>query len=545
MKNTVITLVCLFLFALSTAQNNKNHSTNQLVLKFKKEVNIDYQNCLFSKKFNHKTLDSINSRYEVKKIKLTGNKKEKRTYVLQFKSEQNINQLIEIYQNTGLFDYVEPNFVGKAGGQQASIILFPNDTYFSRQWGLYNDGTFSLAPAVEDADVDMELAWEIEQGSSSIIVATLDTGLKLDHPEFSGRLWVNTGETNNGTDSDGNGYVDDILGWDFVNNDNMPTDDHGHGTNVTGIIAASGNNNLGYAGVDWNAKLMTCKILDQNSSGYYTWWADAIYYAVNNGAKVINISAGGSSYSNLLEDAVNYAYNNGVVIVVSMMNFNNNTPYYPAAYQNTIAVGSTDPNDDRSNPFFWDPASGSNFGTHIDVVAPGNYMFGLSHTSNTDYNTYWGGTSQATPIVAGICSLLLAQDYSLTPEEMRAILQNTAEDQVGNSTEDTPGFDIYFGYGRVNANDALLEVLNTPEYENINFSIFPNPAQENINIKLNKPLNQATVNLYTVLGQKILQQNANGKTLVTLELPQQPGVYLVTITNALGETISSSKIIKL
>lgn len=276
-----------------------------MIIKFKTESNINFKNCLVKQKFNHKELDSLNKELKVQSIKLTGNKKKGDTYILKFKTDQDINQLIELYQNSNLFEYVEPNYIGTGGGQQGLLKTILTDTYFSRQYGLYNDGTFTLSAAVNDADIDMDLGWDIEQGDKSIIVAVLDAGAKLDHPEFSGRLLGNSNETLDGTDTDNNGYIDDIEGWDFANNDNDPTDDHGHGTNVSGIIGANANNSLGYSGVDWNCKLMICKILDQNNSGQYSWWTDAIYYAVDNGAKVINMSVGGSGFSNTMQTAIN------------------------------------------------------------------------------------------------------------------------------------------------------------------------------------------------------------------------------------------------
>ena len=151
----------------------------------------------------------------------------------------------------------------------------------------------------------MDLAWNIETGSSEIVVAVLDSGIKLDHPEFLGRVWNNDNQEN---------------GYDFANNDNDPTDDHGHGTNVAGIIGAISNNSTGYAGVDWNCKIMPLKVINDENWGYYSWWIDAIYYAVNNGANIINMSLGGSSYSQAMEDAVNFAVNNNVQVFVSMMN---------------------------------------------------------------------------------------------------------------------------------------------------------------------------------------------------------------------------------
>ena len=471
-----------------------------------------------------------------------GIRKKKNTYILNFESNHHIGNLIEQYKNTNLFEYVEPDFMGLGGGKKAALQFIPNDTHFSRQYGLYNDGTFSLSPATNDADIDMELGWDIEQGDQSIIVAVLDSGIKLDHPEFSGRIWTNPNETLNGIDDDNNGYIDDINGWDFANNDNDPTDDHGHGTNVTGIIGANSNNNLGYSGVDWNCKLMIGKILDENNSGFYSWWTDAIYYAVDNGAKVINMSVGGSGFSSSMKEAIDYAYNNGVTVVACMMNENNNTTFYPAGYQNTIAVGATNPNDERSSPFFWSSTSGSNYGNHIDVVAPGNYICGLNYQSDTNYDSYWGGTSQAAPLVTGLSSLLLAQDADKTPDDIRSIIRNTAEDQVGNLSEDIVGFDIYYGHGRINANQALLQsTLSTDEFTDpVNLSIFPNPTSNFVTINSN--LEFKAVLIYNILGVEVLRiENSSKLNSLKIDFTNfERGVYLASLLNE-NETILISK----
>ncbi|MDB4171117.1 S8 family peptidase [Polaribacter sp.] len=411
---------------------------------------------------------------------------------------------------------------------------------------MYNDGNFLLSPATNDADIDMELGWDIEQGEQSIIVAVLDSGIKLDHPEFSGRLWTNPNETLNGIDDDNNGYIDDINGWDFANNDDDPTDDHGHGTNVTGIIGANSNNNLGYSGIDLNCKLMIVKILDQNNSGYYSWWTNAIYYAVDNGAKVINMSVGGSGFSSSMKDAIDYAYNNGVTVVAFMMNENNNTTFYPAAYQNTIAMGATNPNDERSSPFFWSTSSGSNYGNHIDVVAPGNYIYGLNYQSDTNYNSYWGGTSQAAPLVTGLSSLLLAQDADKTPDDIRNIIRNTAEDQVGNVSKDITGFDIYYGYGRINAYQALLHgSLSTDEFANtINLSIFPNPISNFVTI--NSKTEFKSILIRNILCKEIFRiENSYNLNSLKLDFTNfESGIYIVSILSIDGDLIVSKKIIK-
>lgn len=545
MKNLFLLIFILFQYG-SFAQTTKKINNNRLIIKFKSSVGIEYRIPQSDKKFNHEELDNINKKNRVQSIILSGNKKKKDTYILNFESNQNIDHLIKQYKNSNLFEYVEPDFIGVGGGKKIKLQSIPNDTYFSRQYGLYNDGTFSLSSATNDADIDMDLGWDIEQGDQSIIVAVLDSGIKLDHPEFSGRLWTNPNETLNGIDDDNNGYIDDINGWDFANNDDDPTDDHGHGTNVTGIIGANSNNNLGYSGVDWNCKLMIGKILDENNSGYYSWWTDGIYYAVDNGAKVINMSVGGSGFSSSMKDAIDYAYNNGVTVVACMMNENNNTTFYPAGYQNTIAVGATNPNDERSAPFFWSTTSGSNYGNHIDVVAPGNYIYGLDHQSDTNYNFYWGGTSQAAPLVTGLSSLLLAQDADKTPDDIRSIIRSTAEDQLGNISEDISGFDIYYGYGRVNAYEALLQSsLSINEITNPkNLSIFPNPVSTFATV--NSALKFNTVLIHNILGVEVLKiDNSSQQNFLKIDFSNlERGVYLASLLNDDNTVIVSKKIIK-
>ncbi len=376
-------------------------------------------------------------------------------YVFSFSGKKNIPELIDLYRKTNHFLIVEPDFIGHSGSGR----FYPDDNYFSYQWSLENEGTFpSWNLGTPDADIDMEAAWDITQGSSSVKVGILDTGLKLDHPEFEDRIWINSTEVDDGIDNDGNGFIDDFNGWDFANEDNDPSDDNGHGSSVGGILGATGNNSIGYAGIDWNCKLMSLKILDEDNFGYYSWWTDAIYYATNNGANILNMSVGGSSYSSSMEVAVDYAHASGVTIFACMMNENNNLTYYPAGYNNTIAVGATDTDDSRCNPFTW--GGGSNYGNHIDVSAPGNHIYGINHVSNYNFNWYWGGTSQATPHVAGLGSLLAGLVPGISPDSIKSIITITAQDTVGDTSEDMIGWDQYHGWGRINAHDALSLVVD-------------------------------------------------------------------------------------
>jgi subtilisin family serine protease len=526
MKKLTLFLSYVLLCNFSFAQNN-----NGLIVQFKVNEKPKSSKVLKLQKFNNPEIRSLNKSNKIKSIKLTGNKKKKDTYILALDSSKSVKELIEDYKKTGLFKYVEPNYVGSGHGFQNT----PNDTYFNRQWSHYNDGTFSASNATSDADIDTDLAWDITQGDPNLIVAILDSGAKLDHPEFSGRIWVNTNENEDGSDTDSNNFVDDINGWDFVNNDNDPTDDHGHGTNVGGIALASGNNNLGYAGVNWNSKIMICKILDEENSGYYSWWADAIYYAVDNGASVINMSVGGDGSSTLLEDAVNYAYDNNVPVVVSTGN-QNSVIQYPAQYANAFAIGSTNPDDTRSVPFFWNETSGSNYGPALDFVAPGNYIYGLNNSSNTNYNYYWGGTSQAAPHVAGLISLLLSVDSNLTVDEIRTILEETSEDEVGDS-EDTAGWDQYYGHGRINAFQALTHSsLSIDKFDgtNQNLIVYPNPTASGSNLKIFNLVNgENVITIYNMIGQKIYKTSHSAlDNAAIINLPGlTTGNYILRINN--------------
>jgi len=364
---------------------------------------------------------------------------------LKYDADVDIQSIIQELENTGDIEYAEPNYIAQVHTVtmgEAPTELVPND-YISRLYWAKNDGTFTgfsnSAPApVIDADIDATDAWEITTGSPNVTLAVLDSGIDPTNQEFAGRI---------------------VQGYDFVNEDNDPTDDHAHGTNVTGIATMTGNNNFGLAGVDWNCKIMPVKVLDENN--FFVTALDAaegINYATNNGADVMNMSFGFSSENpQVLQDAIENAYDNGVVLVCSAGNGDGNNIAWPASYTQTITVGATDLNDYRVRSAYtgvW----GSNYGTMVDLVAPGDWMVSARFNDNQAFTWWMGGTSQATPLVAGAATLLLSVDPDLTSEDIRTVLRNTADDQVGDPNEDTPGYDIYHGAGRLNLHQALLAV---------------------------------------------------------------------------------------
>jgi thermitase len=520
----------LFLYCFSIALFAQNPSeSKRIILKYKDDVYASKSLENNAMKTGIQAIDNINKEFDVQKIQKVraGKTGGNCFYVMQYPEGTDLQKVLDAFNKSAGVVYAEIDGIGHTAGIKG---VTPNDTYYHRQWSLKNDGSFSMSPAVAGADIDMENAWGIEQGDSTIIVGIIDTGDKLDHPEFAGRIWINTDEIpGNGIDDDGNTKIDDVKGWDFANSDIDPTDDEGHGTNVAGIIGANGNNSLGYAGVDWHCKLMILKGINSANWGYFSWWADAIYYAVDNGARVINMSLGGTGSSTTLQDAVTYALNHNVILVVCMMNTNNNDIYIPVSYTGVIAVGSTDANDHRSNPFFWDINSGSNYNSYISVVAPGNYIYGLAYDNNTEYGSYWGGTSQATPHVAGLASLILAQNPSLSPLEVKTIIENTAEDQVGLSSEDTPGWDQYYGHGRVNAYQALSMVAGISHNNSIRNQaiIYPNPSNGSFRLttSLNLPVQFKIMNQ---TGQEVY----NGKLIENstyLNLALSSSLYLIRL----------------
>lgn len=530
-----ILTVVLFLFALNSyAQQNNIH---RLVVKFYADPSPEVMQGHVQKTGNF-NCDFTFSRYGGTNLvkHAAGRNSGQFFYTIEFADATSMNQAWKECAAIPAVAFAEADVNGNTGGVQT----VPNDQHYGNQWGLKNNGTFTPGPAVAGADIDMENAWSFTAGNATTIVGTIDSGLKLDHPEVSGRLWVNAGEIPaNGTDDDSNGYIDDVNGWDYANNDNNPTDDHGHGTNVTGIIAATGNNNIGYAGVNWNCKLMTLKGIDANNSGWYTWWADALYYAVDNGADVINMSVGGSSTSTLLQNAINYALNNNVTVCACMMNANNNVTYYPAGFPGVIAVGATNANDTRSSPFFWSSSSGSNYGSHISVVAPGNYIYGLSYNSDTNYGTYWGGTSQATPLVAGVASLLVGLQPSLTPAQIKSIIEGSAEDQVGLASEDVPGWDQYYGHGRLNAYAALMSTsLPQTTIVNSELSLFPSPVTNVLNFSVREQAMQS-FKVIDISGNLVASQQLNGVRAFVWNCEMfRPGLYFLCVETESEQRVS-------
>jgi len=433
-----------------------------------------------------------------------------------------VGYLCDLFEKTGLFEYVEPDYLAEKCATKAFI---PNDRYFYRQWALHNEGTFNMGGMISpkpDADIDMPEAWEIEQGDSTLIIAILDSGCKMDHPELAGRIWRNPGEIpGNGIDDDENGFIDDVNGWDFVNDDNDPSDDDdGHGTRMAGIIGANTNNETGFAGINLKSKLMIIKVADSKGEALKSNVARGIVYATANGAKVINMSIAGEASSETEHIAAQAAFLKGAFLCGGSGNIGDSLVHYPAAYEQVLAVGATGPSD-----FRWIGVSeGSNFGEEIDIVAPGDFVFELDNIIDDKYDVYGSGTSISTAFVTGVASLLLSQNPALTPSQIMTILREAAEDQVGDPSEDTPGWDKYYGAGRLNAFNALqrvLEIKKLPFKQGITVVRIPETK-----LLLNGQTGFSGNILFTLSGRVLSSQGS--KIKVTLP----GGVY---VQNAGGE----------
>ena len=301
-----------------------------------------------------------------------------------------------------------------------SLQATPNDPSYSQLWGLNNTGQTG---GTADADIDAPEAWNITHGDGSVVVGVIDTGVDYTHPDLAANMWTNPGEIpGNVIDDDGNGFVDDVHGYDFVNNDGNPMDDHYHGTHVSGTIAGVGDNGAGVVGVNWNAQIMALKFLDATGYGDTANAIRAVNYATMMRSRGVNIrltsnSWGGGAFSHALQDAIAASGDAGMLFVAAAGNdYSNNdtTPSYPSSYplDNIIAVAATDANDAK--------ASFSNYGaTSVDLGAPGVGIYSTKPGNN--YGSY-GGTSMATPHVAGVAALAWSVQPNASWQDVRTVI---------------------------------------------------------------------------------------------------------------------------
>lgn len=377
------------------------------------------------------------------------------------------------------------------------IDFMPNDSLISNQWAL------SMIKAFD--------AWDINQGADSISITVIDTGIDYLHPDLMNKIFINSGEIgldalgndkrSNGIDDDGNGFIDDYMGWDFTDRegfpfdstggdylfwDNDPKDENGfsHGTAVAGIIGAETNNTTGIAGVAPKVRILNLRAFDPEGYGEEDDVAAAIIYAVKMGTSVINMSFGDYSYSYVLRDVIRYAYSQNIVLVASAGNSASPDPHYPSGYSEVISVGNSTKDD-----FV---ASSSNYGSTLDLVAPGtSILTTIRNNRYTDFN----GTSAAAPFVSAAAGLIRSSG-NFSNEEIKQILK-TSTDDIG-----APGWDLRTGAGRLNLERAL-RVLSPSivkfEYPKQDFATFKDTVNISVTV-LSSYFNSFTLYLGTGLN---------------------------------------------
>lgn len=351
------------------------------------------------------------------------------TYI--FKSSKlSTEELIAYFKEQWDIKFIEPHYLYMTN-EESSLNLIPNDVLFEQyQWNI--------------PDIQTLEGWNVSKGSDDIIIAVLDTGVQLNHPDLTGRL---------------------IDGYNVDDATSNADDDFGHGTHVAGIIGATVNNDEGVAGISWYNKILPVKVLNSSGAGSTYSVAQGIIWATDNGAKVINMSLGNYASADFLHEAIKYAYDHDVVLVAASGNDNTDRPGYPAAYPEVFAVGATTSNKQK--------AAFSNFGDYIDVVAPGD---SIASTYIGGQYASLSGTSMASPHVAALAGLIRSANPSLTNVQVMDIMRQSAVD-LGDA-----GKDAYFGYGEIDVQKALITAVS--------FDGTLQTYPQNVKNKLDRLLNQ-------------------------------------------------------
>ncbi|MFQ5648313.1 MAG: S8 family peptidase [bacterium] len=435
-------------------------------------------------------------------------------------SKKSVLKTIEECRAISTVEYAEPNYIYKAS-------IVPNDPRFNDLYGM--------------RQIDAPEAWDLQKGSKSVIVGVIDTGVDTDHPDLKDNIWSNTGESgggkeSNGVDDDGNGFVDDFRGWDFINDDNNPFDDNDHGTHVSGTIGAVGDNNKGVVGVNWNVSIMPLKFLDGNGSGTTDDAVEAIIYGTRMGARVLSNSWGGGGKSRALEDAIKFANDNGVLFVAAAGNdFSNNdrAPTYPANYEvaNVISVAANT-SSDRLAGF-------SNFGKNtVDLSAPGNNI--VSTVARGRYETL-SGTSMATPHVSGAAGLIWAQFPQLSMNRIIIRLLGSVDRSINYADKVASG-------GRLNVFKAMSTspiIARTTRLGNTLDVVGPYVVEADILDDSESTITSATLT-YQMTGQEAvtLDMSATGSDHYRGDIPGQPLgstiLYFVSATDDEGNSTKDS-----
>lgn len=435
----------------------------------------------------------------------------------------------------------DPNVLFAEPDYRVRLNMMPSDPKFvSDQWYLNNTGQYE-EPA--GADINAPEAWEISLGDPGVVVAVIDTGVDYTHPDLAANMWQNEGEVpSNGIDDDGNGYVDDIFGYDFANRDHDPMDDHLHGTHIAGTIAAVADNGIGVVGVAPGVRIMALKFMDETGNGLTSDAISALNYAVANGASISNNSFGGGPVSQAFKTAIQNAGGSGHIFVAAAGNYGNNNdanPFYPANYEldNIITVAATDAAD--SLAWF------SNYGKRsVDIGAPGLDIYSTFPTAPTLEMVDRGitepygllsGTSMAAPVVAGVLALVRSQNDGMSAHEVIEQVLATADRSPALVAKTSSG-------GRVNAAAAMGLAPVDQTLPQIVSSDPTGPASApvgQIRFTFSEPIDASSFGLNDVLAFSgplgpievfgVEASPDSKKFTVSFELQSEPGEYTMLI----------------
>lgn len=444
-----------------------------------------------------------------------------KTYCLHFSNHHQVDQLVSALGALPFLEYAEkvPMF------RVFSSPFSPNDIQ-AQQY--YLDKIYARD------------AWSVSQGNPNIVVAIVDNGVRLTHEDLAPVLWQNPTPNSGLFDR----YPNDINGWDVADNDNNPnppssTTDaspFSHGTICAGLAGAKSNNGVGIASIGFNVRIMSVKCTPDGSDGNTLNSAyDGVYYAIQAGADIISMSWGGTEGGITGENLMKSATTAGIVLVAAAGNSGVSTLYYPAAYPGVIAVAATDANDVK--------AGFSNYGSWVDISAPGTSLYSTKAGSNSSYGTA-SGTSVATPLVAGLVALILSNEPGLTPAQVETRLKQTSD----NINSLNPNFAGQLGAGRINAARALgIEptIINGVAGNlalEAGLELYPNPGNNNIVIKVLPTETIESISLYSIAGQLIyshaISHSASEHTITLgAEVPQ--GFYIWHIKTTLGSATRS------
>lgn len=440
--------------AVQSLVNSKAMVADHVIVKLKDGVNEGQFNSIIEGL-------GINIRYE---LKTTDN-----SYLVSFnnyKNSKEIYKIINKLNSEDIVEFSEPDYM-------AFTSEIPNDPDFPSLWGLNNTGQTSGST---DSDIDAPEAWSIAKGSHDVVVAVIDTGIDYTHPDLKDNMWRNPGEIpDNGIDDDNNGFIDDVYGWDFYNDDNDPMDDNGHGTHCAGTIGAVGGNSTGVVGVNWNVSMAAIKFLDRSGGGSLSDAVESINYAVIMGIPITSNSWSGRNDSKLVEEAFANADSHSILSVAASGNNASNIdeyPVYPAAYTfpSILTVASTDHTDNLS----WF----SNYGkTGVDLAAPGEEIY--STAPNNGY-IHLSGTSMATPHVAGAAALIKSLNMNLSNLEIKNIIMDSADpvDLLSDVTVSGGRLNIYNAVKSQMSPTPTPTLTPTPVVDNISVSMYNSNKQD-------------------------------------------------------------------